>query len=298
MKQYSHLIFLPLLIVVFLFPGTTWGREIEPIVQVKWLEANLAHPKLVILDIRHVEEYREGHIPGSLNSFYGGWAYKKGELYSEIPEPDDLEDLIGSLGLNLNSWVVVVGKSDTPRDCYQSTRVVCTLQYAGMENVALLDGGINQWIKYRKPLSTEPVSFNSKPFKGKFNRDKFADKDYILSRMGKIILLDVREAPFFKGERKLDCIARPGHIPGAFNLPTSCAYNKDGTFKNKGELSKLAESVAGKDKTKAIVTYCDIGQCCPTWVYILKEVLGYKEVRMYDGAMQEWMQDPGRPVER
>jgi thiosulfate/3-mercaptopyruvate sulfurtransferase len=298
MKKYIKSIILPLMILLFLLPVSTGAREIEPIVHSDWLEANLANPNLIILDIRHVEEYREGHIPGAVNSFYGGWAYKKGELYSEIPEPDDLEDLIGYLGIGLTSWVVVVGKTDTPRDCYQSTRVVCTLQYAGIESVALLDGGINQWIKHQKPLSTAPVTMNSKLFKGKFNKEKFADKDFILSRMGKIILLDVREASYFKGEKKMDCIARPGRLPGAFNLPTSCAYNKDGTFKTKEELSNLAESPAGKDKTKTIVTYCDIGQCCPTWMYILKEVLGYQDVRMYDGAMQEWMQDPSRPTER
>ncbi|HQQ88357.1 MAG TPA: rhodanese-like domain-containing protein [Smithellaceae bacterium] len=105
---------------------------------------------MIVLDIRRVENYREGHIPGAISSFYGGWAYKQGELYSEIPEKDDLEDLISSLDISLKNWVVVAGDTDTPRHSYQSARVACTLQYAGIENVALLDGGMNKWISEKK----------------------------------------------------------------------------------------------------------------------------------------------------
>jgi len=298
MKRKILYLILLLIILFLLLPFSSVAREIEPIVKTNWLEANLSSSKLIVLDIRHVEEYKEGHIPGAQGAFYGGWAYKKGELYSEIPEKDDLEDLISSHGIGLDSWVVVVGKTDTPQDSYQSARVACTLQYAGVRNVALLDGGMNQWIKDKKPLSTTKVSLKSKPFKGTFNKEMLADKDYIQDRLGKIILLDVREAEYFTGKKKLDCIARPGHIPGAFNLPTSCAFNEDGTFKNKEELTGIVEKVAGKNRIKSIVIYCDIGRCCPTWGYILKEILGYTDVRIYDGAMQEWMQDPKTPVKR
>jgi len=290
---------LPLITFFLLFPCIGGAREIAPIVSTDWLQTNIGNPQLIVLDIRRVEDYREGHIPGAISSFYGGWAYKQGELYSEIPEKDDLEDLISSLGISLKRWVVVAGDTDTPRHSYQSARVACTLQYAGIENVALLDGGMNKWINEKKPLSTEIVRIRDKPFKGNFNKEKmFADKDYILKRMGEIILLDVREPEFFAGTKKLDCIPKMGRIPGAFNLPTSCAFNKDCTFKGKEELKEIAESAAGSDRNVEIVTYCDIGHCCPTWAYILKHVLGYKNVRIYDGAMQEWMQDPQAPLTR
>jgi len=299
MKKSILLKLLPLLIVFLLLPCSSGAREMSPIVSTDWLQANLSNPNLIILDIRRVEDYREGHIPGAISSFYGGWAYKQGELYSEIPEQDDLEDLISSLGISLKSWAVVAGAIDTPRLSYQIARVACTLQYAGIENVALLDGGMNKWISDKKPLSTEIVRIKDRPFKGNFKKERmFADKDYILKRMGKIILLDVREPEFFAGTKKLDCIPRMGHIPGAFNLPTSCAFNKDCTFKSKEELQKIAESAAGANRNVEIVTYCDVGHCCPTWVYILKQLLGYKNVRIYDGAMQEWMQDPQAPVTR
>jgi thiosulfate/3-mercaptopyruvate sulfurtransferase len=289
---------LALLILVLLLPGIGQARDIPPIVSTDWLLANLKNPKLIILDVRRVEDYRAGHIPKAFSAFYGAWAYKKDVLFSDIPDLDDLNDTIGYAGIGLDSWVVVTGRVDTPRLSYQSARVACTLQYAGIENVALLDGGMNKWFSDREPLSRIIVRTKEKPFQGKYRKDHFADKDYIQSRLGKIILLDVREPEYFTGKKKMDCVPKMGRIPGAFNLPTSCAFNQDGTFKTKEELTAIAEAIAGKDRTKEIVTYCDIGQCCPTWSYLLIEVLGYTNAKLYPGSMQEWMQDPQAPVTR
>lgn len=284
--------------LILLLPSAALARDITPIVSIDWLQANLQNPKLVVLDIRSVEEYREGHIPGALSAYYGAWAYMKDGLYSSLPEKDDLDDTIGYMGLHLDSWVVVTGCMDTPRLSYQSARVACTLQYAGIENVALLDGGINKWIAEKKPLSKKIERVKSKHFRGKYIGEKFADAKYVREGLGKLILLDVREPEFFSGEKKMDCVPRMGRIPGAFNMPTSCAFNEDKTFKNIEELTVIVEAAAGKDRSAAIVTYCDTGQCCPIWSYLMTQILGYTNVRLYDGGMQEWMQAPEAPVER
>jgi len=276
--------------------GAAPSEALPPIVSVDWLEANLKNPKLIILDVRKVEDYREGHIPNAINTFHGAWAYKRGKLFTEVPDPDDLEDTIGSAGIGWDSWVVVVGNARTLREIYQVARVACTLRYAGLDDVAILDGGMDKWIRDKKILSTKVVSAKEKLFRGKFRKDHFADKEYVQSRMGKIVLLDVREADIFTGKRKLDCITKLGHIPGAVNLPTSCAFNSDGTIKSKEALTALAEAAVGKDLSTEIVTYCDVGQCCPVWKYLMKRLLGYKNVRIYDGAMQEWTSDPDAPV--
>lgn len=296
MKNHFIIKLLILIAFIMLMPIAGLARDIPPVVSTDWLMANLKNSKLIVLDVRRVEDYREGHIPGAMSAFYRAWAYQKDGLFTEIPETDDLDDTIGYMGINFDSWVVVTGCMDTPRLSYQSARVACTIQYAGIPNVAILDGGMNKWIAEKKPLSQTIVKANVKPFKGKYSRAKFADKDYVKERFGKAVLLDVREREFFTGEKKMDCIPKLGHLPGAFNMPTSCAFNKDKTFKTKEDLAAIAEAAIGKDKDKEIITYCDIGQCCPIWSYILVEVLGYKNVRLYDGAMQEWMQDPQAPV--
>lgn len=298
MKKITLQKILPLLAIFFLLPCPGWAREMAPIVSTDWLMEHMKNPKLVILDVRRVEEYREGHIPGAINAFYGSWAYMKDGLYSSLPEKDDLDDTIGYFGIDFDNWVVVVGCMDTPRLSYQSARVACTLQYAGIINVALLDGGINKWIAEKKPLSQKIERRKSKKFQGKYVGDKFADAKYVKDGLGKLVLLDVREPEYFSGQKKLDCIPKMGHIPGAFNLPTSCAFNKDKTFKAKEELAAIAEPAVGKDRSVAIVTYCDTGQCCPIWSYLLTQILGYTNVRLYDGGMQEWMRDPQAPVTR
>ena len=285
-----------LLIVILLMPASLQARDIAPIVSTDWLSANLKNPKLIILDVRRVEDYREGHIPGALSAFYGAWAYMKDGLFGSLPEKDDIDDTIGYMGIDFDNWVVVMGCMDTPRLSYQSARVACTLQYAGIENVALLDGGINKWIAEKKPLSKNIESRKAKIFQGKYTGEVFADKNYVKERLGKLTILDVREREFFSGEKKMDCVPMRGHIPGAFNMPTSCAFNENKTFKTKEELTAIVEAAAGKDRSAAIVTYCDMGQCCPIWSYLMKQVLGYTNVKLYIGSMQEWMQDPNAPV--
>ena len=290
----SGIFFCLLFTLIFPFIGQT--RDIDPIVSTDWLLANLKNPKLIVLDVRRVEDYRENHIPGAVSSFYGAWAYMKDGLFGSLPNKDDIDDTISYMGIGYDNWVVVTGCMDTPRLSYQSARVACTLQYAGIENVALLDGGVNEWIKEKKPLSEKIEQRKANKFLSKYTGEVFAGKDYLKEKAGKLVLLDVREREFFTGEKKMDCVAKAGHIPGALNMPTSSAFNADKTFKTKKELASIVEAAAGKDRNQAIVTYCDTGQCCPIWSYLLKQVLGYTNVRLYVGSMQEWTQDPQAPV--
>jgi len=80
------------------------------------------------------------------------------------------------------------------------------------------------------------------------------------------------------------------------NLPASEAYTPTGTFKSPKELEAIASKAVGTDKSKEIITYCDAGKCCPTWAFVLREVLGYPNVRLYDGSFEEWSKDPTLPV--
>jgi thiosulfate/3-mercaptopyruvate sulfurtransferase len=285
-----------LVLLIILWPTAGQSRDIDPIVSTEWLMANLKNPKLIVLDVRRVEDYREGHVPGALSAFYGAWAYMKDGLFGSLPEKDDIDDTISYMGIDFDHWIVVTGCMDTPRLSYQSARVACTLEYAGIKNVALLDGGVNKWIKEKKPLSEKMEKRKPSNFRGKYAGEVFANKEYLKEKAENLVLLDVREREFFTGEKKMDCVAKAGHIPGAYNMPTSCAFKADKTFKSKKELTAIVETAAGKDRNRPIVTYCDTGQCCPIWSYLLRQALGYKNVRLYVGSMQEWTQDPKAPV--
>jgi len=282
--------------VIFILPFAALAREIPPVVSTDWLEKNLSNPKLVMVDIRKVEEYKEGHVPNSINVFYGSWAIKKNDLDNELPEDDDLLDIIGSAGIKPDSLVVVIGKTDAVTDRVNLARVAYTLIYAGVDNVAVLDGAYNKWTKDKKPVSTDMVKPKTTEYKGKVNKGIFATKDYVLSRIGKSIIVDVRMPDFFFGVSKLPFVGKAGHIQGAVSLPSAWIFTEEGTFKAKEELEAMAAGVIGADKSKEIIVYCDTGRLCKGWGYVLREVLGYKGVKSYDGSMQEWGKDPNTPV--
>ena len=283
---------------VMFLPFASLARDVEPIVNTTWLEQNLNNAKVVIVDIRKVEDYKAGHIPNAVNVFYGSWAIMKGGLRNELPANDDLFDVIGSAGIGPDSVVVLVGKTDAIPDRTDISRVAWTLKYAGIPNVAILDGGYNKWTADKKAVSTDAMKPKAKPFQTKVNESLFAAKDYVIKSIGKAIIVDVREPDFYKGIKKLDFVAKTGRIPKAVNLPTSQAYKPDGTFKDKAELMKIVSDAVGNDMTKEIITYCDTGKVCTGWSFLMTELMGYKNVKVYDGSSEEWTKDPQAPWEQ
>ena len=111
------------------------------------------------------------------------------------------------------------------------------------------------------------------------------------------MLADVRPPEFFKGEKKLDFVEKAGRIKGAVNLPPGALYNADGTYKGKAEIEAIAKPIVGADLGKEIIVYCDTGKVCTTWWLALNDLLGYKNVKVYDGSSMEWMADPAAPKE-
>jgi|WetSurMetagenome_2_1015567.scaffolds.fasta_scaffold43415_2 thiosulfate/3-mercaptopyruvate sulfurtransferase len=277
-------------------PSLLHARDVAPIVSTDWLEKNVSNPKVKIVDIRKVEEYKEGHVANAVNVFYNTWAIKKKDLDNELPEDDDLADIIGSVGITTDSWVVIVGKADTATDQVNLTRVGWTLKYAGVENVAILDGAYNKWVADKKPVSMEAVKPQSADFKPKWNKQIVVTKDYVLSAIGKSGIIDTRMPDFYFGVSKLDFVARAGHIKSAVSLPSPWIFTKEGAFKGKDDLEAMAAGVIGMDKSKELVIYCDTGRLCSGWWWVLSEILSYKNVKAYDGSSQDWAKDASVPM--
>jgi thiosulfate/3-mercaptopyruvate sulfurtransferase len=282
-----------LLAVFLLLPAAAFAAE--PFVTTEWLQANLS--KVTVLDVRKVEEYNDGHIPGSINVFYGVWGIKKGVLLNELPSDDDLKDILSAAGIEPTTQVVVVSKGETMPLRTDATRVAWTLRYAGVENAAVLSGGIEKWIADKKPLSKDAVKPKAKPYRGKFNKQFLANKAYVMGALGKAVLGDVRAPEFFKGEKKLEFVPATGRIKGAVNLPPGALFNADNTYKSKAEIEAIAKPIVGADLNKEIILYCDTGKVCTTWWLALNDLLGYKNVKVYDGSSMEWLADPAAPKE-
>jgi thiosulfate/3-mercaptopyruvate sulfurtransferase len=292
--------------------SSTTRSMIEPIVSTLWLSDNRAFPGLLILDVRSPEEYAKGHMPGAINvPGLGNWylnLFSKEFPWMELPEEKALFAAIGKAGITGDSLVVVVGRTTDPMAPYavaDAARVATTLVYAGLENVAILDGGYDKWASEGKTISTAPVRSTSAAYTGAANKAMFVSKDYVANKMGKSIIVDARDPDAYFGLVQEPWAKKPGHIPTAKSLPVPWFWDftKDktgavtyGTWKDITIAREMASAVLGKDASKEIIVYCGVGGYAGSLWFMLHEVLGYPNVKLYDGSIQEWTADPTAPV--
>jgi thiosulfate/3-mercaptopyruvate sulfurtransferase len=182
-------------------------------------------------------------------------------------------------------------------DKVNATRIAFTLRYAGVADVAVLSGGWNKWAADKKTVSTDAVRPRSKPFRGQFQKNLVVKKADVLAAIGKAVIVDTRDPDTFAGKKKLDFVARAGHIKGAVLLETTALYEADGTYKPREAIAALAAGVVGTDTSKEIIVYCDSGRVATAWWFMLHEVLGYKNTKLYDGSMMDYAKDPASPME-
>lgn len=297
-----------LMLLLILLPAAVMAQGLAPIVSTDDLAKNLKEPGVVVVDIRKLEDYRTGHIPGALGIFYNNWAPGKGGLKNEMPGDEDLLDLLSANGIGPDSTVIVYGTTGTGPDRVDVTRVAWALKYAGVQKISVLSGGFEKWAtREQREVSAEAVKPKAKAYKGKLNKPLLVKKDYLKAQIGKATIVDVREPAFFKGEQKLPFVAKTGRVKGAVNLPTMQVFEKYPpgdhmeaccwTYKDVATLKNLASGVVGSDLDKEMIVYCDTGKVASAWWFILSEVLGYKNVKIYDGSMEEWMKDDSAPTE-
>lgn len=274
-----------------------WVRPIDPIVSTDWLAANRGMENLVTVDVRSANDYGSGHIPNSINVPFSvpvsAWIVMKDELLLELPEPAALFNTIGTCGITPSSLVVIVSATATspnpPYPLADATRVADTLIYAGVKNVAILDGGFPKWAKEGKPTTSEVPKVKSGTYQGKTSKAMFVSKEYVRKQRGKAIIVDARDADVYIGMAMEPFANKAGHIPSARCLPAPWIWNPDGTYKDRKVLNAIASGIITKDKAKEIIVYCGVGGYASSWWFVLTQVLGYQNVKFYDGAAQEWV---------
>jgi thiosulfate/3-mercaptopyruvate sulfurtransferase len=276
-----------LILLMIALVAPLFARDIDAIVTADWLEANLANPKLVVLDVRKIEDYRAAHIPGAVSLIGSNFYVPAKGLSNELPYMDDLSDVLADAGIGLDSWIVVV-ETDGSRLSW-ATRVAWTLAYAGLDNVAVLSGGQATWVKANKPVSSDVVKKGKTKFSAKPRENYIALKKDVLATKGQVI--DARAYDAYFGLTKQGFVAQAGHFPGAYALPFSWINGADGLVKAKEELAKYPATL-GLDPNVETIIYCDSGVLCTSWWWIMKEYLGWTNVRSFDGSSQEITADP------
>ena len=285
--------------------GSALAGDAAPLVSVEWLKQHRGDPDLVVLDIRSAldgggtDAYAKGHIPGAVHTDYdkGGWRVMRNGVPFMLPSEKELEALIGDLGIDEDTHVVVVPAGVHVLDFGAAARVYWTLKVAGHPQVSILDGGFAAWkADPANPIETGIRQPSARIFSVTFDRSLTAPVDEVeqASKAGGAALLDARPATFFAGKEKAPAAKAYGHIPGAISLDSASFY--DAAANRLLPAAELA-TIAAAIPQRPVVSYCNTGHWASTNWFVLSEVLGRKDVRLYYGSMVEWTADARRPVE-
>ena len=273
-------------------------KRSTPLVSTEWLAGRLSDPTIAIVEVdEDTEAYVVGHIPGAVSLH---WQH---ELQSsprrDFIDGDELAALLGSKGVSSEATIVLYGGNSN----WFATYAYWLFAYRGVANTVLLDGGRMKWEVEGRPLTaitTEPVAV---PFeRGPERPELRVFRDEVLGARELLTLVDVRSPAEFSGEllapehlpQEQPYVA--GHVPGAHNVPWASAVNADGSFKTLEELRALY-AASGVSPNGGIVTYCRIGERSSHSWFVLNELLGYPDVRNYDGSWTEYGSLVDAPVE-
>lgn len=270
--------------------------------------AQLAHhlddPDWIIFDCRFTlsdpesgrRAYQAGHIPGAR------YAHLNDDLSSEVtaasgrhplPDPALLAQKLGRWGVDSSKQVVVYDDSFGS----MASRMWWVLRWLGHESVALLDGGIQRWIRDGHPLSAEPPTIAVADFEPHPDSSMWVDANCIEEALlsDKCLIIDARSEERFSGEREvLDKVA--GHIPGSINYPFEDNLDMGGTYMSEEELREAYLDLLKGVEPERVVHMCGSGVTACHSVLAMEHA-GLGGSRLYPGSWSEWIADPGRPVE-
>ncbi len=272
----------------------------ERLVSGDWLEAHLGEPGLVVVESdEDVLLYETGHIPGAV----------KIDWHTDLNDPVERDyidgagfaALLGGKGISRDDTVVIYGDKNN----WWAAYALWVFTLFGHDDVRLLDGGRDKWIAEGRPITTDrpaptPAEY---PVVERDDSRIRAYKDDVLAHLGHP-LIDVRSPEEYSGERTTapaypeEGALRAGHIPSAANVPWGRAAAEDGTFKPVGELDAIYRGEAGLADGEPVIAYCRIGErSSHTW-FVLTHLLGFENVRNYDGSWTEWGSTVRVPIVR
>lgn len=292
------------LALAFTLAAPAAAADAQPLVSPAWLNTHLHDQNLVVLDIRSAidgstpETFAQGHIPGAVHSDYdkAGWRVTRNNVPFMVPTTPELEKLIGDLGIDETSHVVVVPAGVNVLDFGSAARTYWTLKYAGVRDVSILDGGLAAWTAAGYTLDKGPHAPSPAIFTATVDTNILALASDVetIEHNGGATLVDARPASFFLGKEKAPAAQAYGHIPGAVDVDSARFYDPaTNRLKPKAQLAVIA----GELPAGAAITYCNTGHWAATDWFVLHELLGRNQARLYAGSMVEWTSNASRPVE-
>ncbi len=273
------------------------------LVSTEWVLEHHKDPNVRVAEVDYdpTSNYNQGHIPGSV--LFDWRKDLNDQVNRDILSKGQLEELFSRNGITNDTWVILYGDFNNWFAAY----AFWDLKYYGVAKVKLMNGGRKKWLLEDKPLAKEIPTYTKAEYRASGPDDKIrVFKEHVIqaTKEGGKVLIDVRGPKEFSGEilappeYPTEHAQRGGHIPGATNIPWGQAVNDaDGTFKGRSELEALYQS-KGVTPQHEVITYCRIGErSSHTW-FVLKYLLGYPDVRNYDGSWTEWGNSIRLPIEK
>lgn len=277
------------------------------LIDAQWLLENNDVKAVRLISLGQTEkQYRIGHIP---NSVFVDWKTQISDLSKEdlfnLPPQESIEKLLSSLGVTPEMTVVL---SDN-RSNRLSSRLFWTLRVYGHRDVKILNGGMTAWHQAGEEFTTSTISVEPTAYKVAAESKEMVaanlvDTPTVRKSLGKnVVLLDGRPEPQYSGEEPgivfhtNKAHKRRGHIKTAINVPWKANFTKDGKFKSVEALREIYTK-AGVTSNQNIVTYCNEGlHAAPAW-FVLKELLGFPNVKLYDDSMGVWANRIDTPMQK
>ena len=273
----------------------------ESLVSTDWVAEHGGDANVCLIEVDvDTAAYDQGHIAGAV-----GWNWQsqlQQSVRRDVVSKAEMEELLGNAGVSSDTTVVLYGDNNN----WFAAWAFWQIRYYGHNSVQLMNGGRAKWLAEGRSLTTDVPSPAATTYTASDPDESIrAYRDQVLAGVGggSISLVDVRSPAEFSGELLAppnlpqEGSQRGGHIPGAANIPWGQAANEDGTFKSADELAELYGG-KGIDGGRETIAYCRIGErSSHTW-FVLTQLLGYANVRNYDGSWTEWGSIVGAPIEK